>query len=215
MVLRIHPTESGVRWLTIAEASNLLGIAVNTLRVWADAGHVRSFRTAGGHRRFSEDDLRSLQEHHGEAIATQDTPERAVIRMRRRLDSGARAGADWSRLLSEDERNEVRLMGRRLVELGTAYVAQPRRRPRFLSEGRQLGRRYGAIMAGHGMTLSQALETFLFFRNLFSEAAGAEASPSDGHAAGRYHQRSLTAFMDQVMLGTARAFDEPMAGTGG
>jgi len=207
VVLKPHPTESGSRWLSVAEASNLLGIAVNTLRVWADAGHVRSFRTAGGHRRFAEDDLRALQDMPTEPGSLHDTPERAVIRMRRRLDGGAKAGAEWARLLSAEERNEVRLMGRRLVELGAAHGVQPRRRPRILEEGRQLGARYGSIMADHGMTLSQALETFIFFRNLFAEATGAETSASDPHGASRNQHRSLTAFMDQVMLGTARAFD--------
>ena len=48
------------RWITLGQACKLLGVNESTLRRWADAGHVRSFRTPGGHRRFSEEDLRVL-----------------------------------------------------------------------------------------------------------------------------------------------------------
>src|SRR3990172_12000958 len=48
------------RWLTLGQASRALGVDASTLRAWADAGRVRAFRTPGGHRRFTRDDLKAL-----------------------------------------------------------------------------------------------------------------------------------------------------------
>lgn len=40
------------RWLTLKDASDVLGIHYTTLRTWADNGDIPVFRTPGGHRRF-------------------------------------------------------------------------------------------------------------------------------------------------------------------
>ncbi len=39
-------------WLALHQASAKLGVSPLTLRTWADAGHIESYRTPGGHRRF-------------------------------------------------------------------------------------------------------------------------------------------------------------------
>src|SRR5207244_10107831 len=44
-------SDSGT-WLSLGEASRVLGISQGTLRRWADRGQVASFTTPGGHRRF-------------------------------------------------------------------------------------------------------------------------------------------------------------------
>ena len=43
--------------LTASEAARHLGVSISTLRRWSDAGHVQSYRTPGGQRRFSVDQL--------------------------------------------------------------------------------------------------------------------------------------------------------------
>ena len=43
--------------LTIAEASEFLGVHPNTLRCWEDNGKIKSYRTEGGHRRYEKSDL--------------------------------------------------------------------------------------------------------------------------------------------------------------
>jgi len=47
-------------WLTIREASALVGVSVATLRRWCDAGRVHVFTTPGGHRRFDRADVLEL-----------------------------------------------------------------------------------------------------------------------------------------------------------
>jgi excisionase family DNA binding protein len=43
--------------LTASEAARHLGVSISTLRRWSDAGHVQSYRTPGGQRRFSVEQL--------------------------------------------------------------------------------------------------------------------------------------------------------------
>ena len=47
-------------WLTLQDASRMLGVATSTLRRWGDAGRVPMKRTLGGHRRFARDVIASL-----------------------------------------------------------------------------------------------------------------------------------------------------------
>src|SRR6476646_333372 len=47
-------------WLSLAEASRVLGVSGATLRRWADDGRVPVFTTPGGHRRFSRRTLQHL-----------------------------------------------------------------------------------------------------------------------------------------------------------
>ena len=43
--------------LSIKEASEFLGVSIDTLRRWERAGKITSFRTEGGHRRYEKKDL--------------------------------------------------------------------------------------------------------------------------------------------------------------
>src|SRR2546427_5681699 len=48
----MEDVSEGGTWLSLGEASRVLGISQGTLRRWADRGQVSSFTTPGGHRRF-------------------------------------------------------------------------------------------------------------------------------------------------------------------
>ena len=48
------------RLLSIAEAAALSGVSLDTLRRWERMGRLSAIRTAGGHRRYREEDVMSL-----------------------------------------------------------------------------------------------------------------------------------------------------------
>ena len=62
MVRLEESLESRVR-LTVA--AKRLGVNASTLRRWADNGQVPSYRTAGGHRRFSVSELDTIISSNG------------------------------------------------------------------------------------------------------------------------------------------------------
>jgi excisionase family DNA binding protein len=43
--------------LTASQAAHRLGVSISTVRRWSDAGHLAGYRTPGGQRRFSEQQL--------------------------------------------------------------------------------------------------------------------------------------------------------------
>jgi excisionase family DNA binding protein len=55
-----HDDDSKVLWP--GEVADLFAVSVRTVRRWADAGTLPSFRTDGGHRRFRWGELRAAVE---------------------------------------------------------------------------------------------------------------------------------------------------------
>lgn len=49
-------------YMTASEAAAALGISVQTLRNWDESGYLKANRTAGGHRRYDSEDLKSFME---------------------------------------------------------------------------------------------------------------------------------------------------------
>lgn len=48
---------------TTREVARILGVTVQTVQRWVDAGHLRAWRTAGGHRRLSIDSVDAFVRH--------------------------------------------------------------------------------------------------------------------------------------------------------
>ena len=55
---------------TSSQAAGYLGVSLATIRRWADAGHLSCYRTPGGQRRFSRDQLESFVDsmHRGSEV---------------------------------------------------------------------------------------------------------------------------------------------------
>jgi excisionase family DNA binding protein len=63
MSLSLTPTQGrNERQLvfTSSQAARYLGVSLATIRRWTDAGHISCYRTPGGQRRFSRDQLDSF-----------------------------------------------------------------------------------------------------------------------------------------------------------
>ena len=43
--------------ISVAQASEMLGITIKTLKIWTNEDKIKSYRTAGGHRRFRIEDI--------------------------------------------------------------------------------------------------------------------------------------------------------------
>ncbi len=201
----------GERWVRLREARRLLGVDDSTLRRWADSGHLRTFRTPGGHRRFAESCLRAfLVQRQGEQQGQQDAGELATARIRRRLQRGREHQASWYASMDEESRRRLRPLGRHLTSLASAYLTQRRRRPALLEEARDTGRVYGRELAASGLRLSETVEAFAFFRRSLAQAAR-DASQSSGASAEATLEASeqLMGLADEVLAGIAEAYESP------
>ena len=54
--------EATQRFFNVSEAAEFLGVSAASLRKWSDEGLVPVYRTPGGQRRFSADDLERFLE---------------------------------------------------------------------------------------------------------------------------------------------------------
>lgn len=200
------------RWITLGQACKLLGVNESTLRRWADAGHVRSFRTPGGHRRFSEEDLRSLVA--GQMPATKEPyttiSNLALSRIRRRLRRGRGAQTQpWYSHLDEDGRERFRPLGRRLVGLVSEYLDRGSNRTRLAEEVRDIGHEYGQELARDGLSMRETLEAFTFFRKSLDDTAMEVSQKSELPSEEAVEVwELLSSLADQVLLAIAEAYED-------
>jgi excisionase family DNA binding protein len=52
-----RPRNASQLVFTSSQAAHYLGVSLATVRRWTDAGHIGCYRTPGGQRRFSRDQL--------------------------------------------------------------------------------------------------------------------------------------------------------------
>ena len=169
------------QWLPLKEACRLLQVSEVTLRQWADAGHLRIYRTPGGHRRFSHDDVLSLTR---QPLPTPppESPDKledtALRRIRRRLNHEEVARQSWYQSVEEEGRDRMRLFGRRLLSLLLQEPTQRRvsgRRQEVLAEALMLGHEYGAEMSERGVPIKDTVEAFIFFRTLVLDSSNSRS----------------------------------------
>ena len=162
-------------WLTLGAASAQMGVSESTIRRWADTGEVRSYRTAGGHRRVLEDDLKALLASAGAGAASRDTErisDLAIGRVKRRISRGRQGHSlDHFAAMSQDSLDRLRLLGRQVVDLFARYIASDSKKERFSEDARTIGREYGRALVAERVGLTAAVATFNSMRRSLEETA--------------------------------------------
>lgn len=165
-------------WMSLGEASRMLGIAPGTLRRWADDGRVPVFTTPGGHRRFSRSTITALlpasRARRPTLARLGASPERMARAYARRRPPGEVPVRPGVAGLPEETRDTFRARGRDLVRLLLEHLDAPAADTAAgLREASQLAAAYGREFAALGASLSEAVERFLWFRSPFVAELGA------------------------------------------
>jgi len=179
------PTESG-EWLTLRAASKQLGVSPGTLRQWADKGKVRTFRTPGGHRRFSIAEMQSKVT----AVPPAAPPARqvellihsALGRARLEIAAGRLDGEAWHRNLAPAAKDRHRQLGQRLMTLLLQALRAEKAETVLTNQARGLGKEYARVSSDHATPFADTLRAFMFFRDYVFEGL-IELSQSD-HTSG-------------------------------
>lgn len=199
-------------WLSLKEASDLLGIHFTTLRKWADDGLIRVFRTPGGHRRFSVTDLRRFLEmraSHELPAHTDSFVDAAMGQVRAEIEKMRDEHTKWAQAFTAEERDMTRQRGRQLFSLAIAYVVKPAQRDHLMAEGRRLGYEYGTEAALGGMPLVEAGRAVQFFRSQLSKVVRAENSPGLDADDLRI-QGAIDHFIDEVLYAVLSGYEQQL-----
>ena len=209
-------------WIGLGDASRALGVNESTLRRWADAGLVRTFRTPGGHRRFASADLRRLVEEagaDGRSFNEDEFDAEAMHRIRSGLANDADATRVWMSRIRPEARSEMADMGRQTVALVERYLgAADADRPAMESmesDAAGLGDRYGRLLQESGVALSDAVLAFAYFRRGMDDAVRSYAQKQSlsADAAGGLWQRA-SILEDRLLLNLTTAYEVDSATTG-
>src|SRR2546428_13758370 len=107
-------------WLSLDAAARRLSVHPATLREWADKGQIRTFRTPGGHRRFSEADVAELGAH---AKPDLSLLMHATVGHARIATSGGRLATEsWDARFCEGAEVRRRGVGVQLVQLVVSFL---------------------------------------------------------------------------------------------
>ncbi len=77
------------RLIGIAQASDMLGVTTKTLKIWTNENKIKSYRTAGNHRRFRIEDIESFL---GEGIKTKEISKNVFVYCRVSTKKQANSG---------------------------------------------------------------------------------------------------------------------------
>ncbi len=205
-------------WLTLGAAGKLLGVSESTVRRWADAGEVRSYRTSGGHRRVRSEDLRQIVAGTGPGgpADSDRISQLALARVKRQLARrGQSHGLSSLGMLDETARDRLRMMGRQLVDLFARYMTSARRGERFEEDARTIGREYGRMLVASGVGLTAAVSAFNTLRKTLEQTAWQNASESSLPPEEAVEAlESVLGLADVVLEAMAAIYEHPRGGGG-
>ena len=196
-------------FFALKAAANMLGVHPVTLRRWAESGKIESVRTAGGHRRFSEEEIARLMHRPElpESISiSEKLRERALTATRKDLETHE---ADWNSSIAVKDKEEKRLLGRRLMGLLMQYVAaNDEESEEVMDEARVIARIYAKSIVMSGISLQDALRATNYFRDHILESAvvlpdAARRRPE----ANQKMFRKLNHFLNEVQIVIANCYE--------
>ena len=189
-------------WLSLHEAAKRLDIHPATLRDWADKGRIRSVRTPGGHRRFSEADVDAVGAHRAPDLSL--FMDATVGHARLATSAGQLAAEPWYSRFDEAAKDRQRQLGQDLMRLLVAYLADTEKS--FTSDILAIGRRYADLTRAAGLSLSDALRAFHLFEGIVRSSVDQMVA---AHVAGpRDLDRQVGWFLNEVRVAMVESFSE-------
>lgn len=158
-------------WVSLRHAAEILGVHPATVRNWADEGKLPSRKTAGGHRRFHKGDLLKYAQapHETQPMEVQLIIQNALGQTRMQVGDGRLEQLAWYAKVSENSRQQMRTLGRELLEALRRYLAADGPDAQ-LAEAIAMGTRYAVVLNADGLTLPQAVRGFFYFSDFVLNA---------------------------------------------
>lgn len=198
------------QWLSLSDVAGLLGVHPSTVRNWSDQGVLPVHRTKGGHRRYLNSEL-ELWIQSQAANGGQDASlvvQNALKNTRFQISEGRLTAESWYAKLDDDAREQYRRSGRTLLQgLNDFLVADPNK---AAAEAQSLGLEYASRGRRYGLNVTEAVNAFLFFRNVLIESMLAvyEAASVQSPFAWSDMFRKINAFTDQILITLLKTYTD-------
>lgn len=203
-------------WLSLSEIAKVLGVHPSTVRNWADQGQIPVHRTTGGHRRFkrSEVELWQQTQRHNGPDEAQLVIQSALKRTRFQITEGHLQAEDWYQKLDNAAREQYRISGRNMMQGLLVYLSAGGAEAD--AEARSLGYEYAARGRRHGLSVLDATQAFLFFRNSLLDAMLSvyEAASVSSSQAWSDMFRKINAFTDGILITLLETYEAFERGNG-
>lgn len=198
-------TQARPDWMSIHEASLLVGVSPATLRRWSDAGEIRAFTTPGGHRRFSRAAVVSL-------LPAEASP-RSAESPRAELSRAARQ-IPWFGDLDPAAQRTMRRHARRISMALAASMeaASADERASSLAGAESSAAACGALAGGAGIGLREMVEAFLAFRVACLRALTGSSRRRRGARASAATVEAATDAFDRLVCRAMRAHEAARRG---
>jgi excisionase family DNA binding protein len=159
-------------FVSIKEASNLLGVSEVALRHWTDEGKIEAFITPGGHRRYSKEGLNKLKNMHQNTLKVEElmVELEGTTSIHREISRSFLNTSRYSQL-SRDAQERLASSGMHLLKLIKQYVSDTGKREEINVLAGEIGRNFGQELAEMGMPLANSVEAFISHRSLILGAA--------------------------------------------
>ena len=196
-------------WLNLSDAASMLGVHPSTLRAWSDRGDIPAHRTPGKHRRFRRADIESWVDSHREAHVSpgQLLVDNVLGRTRMQMAEGRLGETDWYHRFDEARRQELREVGRNQLRLLLGYLGDDA--DGVLPEMQAVGRAYERLGREAGLSLSETVRVYLYFRDFLYDSI-IDVYQASGQRAARewasMHRRTAL-FTNTVLLALIEAHE--------
>lgn len=159
------------KWLSLKEASKLLGIHPVTLRIWSGTGKIPCTRTPGGHRRFAEEDILEFYKNEPGRAEVSDVEFKVGSALERAHWELSRQGIkaeSWYESFDQTARSRKRELGQQLLTFLVLYATREEdggAEDEILNEACQVGEQMGRHIADAGLSLAEVVRVFLMFES--------------------------------------------------
>jgi len=153
-------------FVSISEASHILGVSEATLRQWTDEGNIRAFITPGGHRRYSMAELKKFTASSRRILGIKDLVVELedTVQLHREIAWAHLNSTSWYNKVSQESKEHLADLGRRFLNLIIRYITEPSKREETLKRARGVGHSYGETLAKLGLPLTDSVEAFILHR---------------------------------------------------
>lgn len=171
-MVRCVKTVPSDNWLSVREASALIGISPATLRRWSAAGEVEAFTTPGGHRRFARSAILMLLKSPAQPSnfpkPTTSAPTHSNRTYRKKLERLSHRQV-WLNGSGNQADGPLGGQGLRISSSIMTYMEtkDPQERRKAIRSARDAAGEFGRMAAKSSLEIRETVQVFLLFRILF------------------------------------------------